>query len=95
MHPDPTVPDGETATLDRARDTGGTRHPPSKTAGAAAGAIIVLLFAVVHDVLISDIWFNVVSMVIAGALCGFCIVWSYSSAVAEYSMRRRFVSSLL
>lgn len=57
----------------------------SKTAGAVVGALTVLAFTVVHDILISDIWFNVAPMVLAGALAGWSIVWGYETAVSSYS----------
>ena len=50
----------------------------------------VLGFAVVHDVFIVDIWSSIRRMVMAGALCGLCIVWSYNKAVADHSTRRWF-----
>ena len=60
------------------------------TLGALVGALTVLGFAVVHDLLIVDIWFSIRPMVIAGAVCGVCIVWSYNKAVADHSTRRWF-----
>jgi hypothetical protein len=45
--------------------------------GAAAGAIAALTFAVVHALWITDIWFSLVPMMIAGAACGASIGWSY------------------
>ncbi len=53
--------------------------------GALTGVVVVFGFTVVHDVFISDIWFNVGPMMFAGALCGFCIVWSYRKGVADHS----------
>lgn len=53
--------------------------------GALSGVVVVLGFTVVHNVFISDIWFNVGPMFFAGALCGLCIVWSYRKGVAEHS----------
>lgn len=46
-------------------------------AGAAAGAASAFLFAAVHHLLISNIWFSVVPMMIAGAICGASLVWTY------------------
>lgn len=46
---------------------------------------MVLAFTVVHDVLISDIWFNAGPMLFAGAVCGLCVTWSYRTAVAEHA----------
>jgi hypothetical protein len=46
--------------------------------GALAGAISAFLFTVIHDIFISNIWFAALIMIIAGALCGLCLGWSYS-----------------
>jgi hypothetical protein len=46
--------------------------------GALAGALSVFAFTIIHDLFISDIWFALVIMLIAGALCGLCIGWSYA-----------------
>lgn len=53
--------------------------------GAFSGVVVVLGFTVIHDVFISDIWFNVGPMVLAGALCGASIAWSYHRGVAQHS----------
>lgn len=45
--------------------------------GAAAGAASALAFTVIHDIFISNIWFAAPMMLLAGALCGLCIGWSY------------------
>lgn len=45
--------------------------------GAAAGALAALTFAAVHALLISDIWYSLVAMLAAGAVCGATIGWSY------------------
>lgn len=62
-----------------------TAAAPPKWLGAASGVVVVLGFTVAHDLLISDIWFNVRRMIFAGALCGFCIVWSYRNGVTQHS----------
>jgi len=49
--------------------------------GAIAGALSALSFAVIHYIFISDIWFSLIMMMIAGALCGMCIGWSYALLV--------------
>lgn len=46
--------------------------------GAIAGAVSVLVFTIIHDILISDIWFSLLPMAVAGALCGLCVGWSYA-----------------
>lgn len=48
----------------------------------------MLLFTLLHDLLISDIWFNLGPMVISGAVCGTVLVWSYRAAVADHTSRR-------
>ena len=58
--------------------------------GAISGGATVLVFTFVHDLWISDIWFNVGPMVLSGALCGIAIVWSYNTAVSSGSMGRWF-----
>ena len=45
--------------------------------GAVAGALSAAVFALVHDLLISDIWFSLPMLLVAGTLCGFCLGWSY------------------
>lgn len=54
--------------------------------GAAAGASAALAFAAVHALWISDIWFSLVPMMVAGAVCGAAIGWSYGR-VFEPSIR--------
>jgi hypothetical protein len=54
--------------------------------GTAGGLISVLAFAVVHQILISDIWFSIVPMGIAGAVCGASIAWSYHAMFRPASM---------
>lgn len=46
-------------------------------AGAVAGIASALVFALVHDLLISDIWSTAPMMSFAGGICGVCLVWSY------------------
>ena len=58
---------------------------PPTWLGALSGVVVVFGFTVVHDVFISDIWFNVGPMLFAGALCGFCIAWSYRKGLADHS----------
>lgn len=67
-------------------EPGGRR--PSLTVGAISGGLTTVGFAVVHDLWISDIWFNLGPMVAAGALCGLVLAWSYRAAVPEHSSRR-------
>lgn len=60
--------------------------PPVST-GAAVGAVVVLAFVVLHNIFIFDIWFNAVPMLVAGALCGLCVVWSYRAGIVGHSTR--------
>lgn len=46
-------------------------------AGAIAGAASVVVFTVVHDLIISDIWWMLGPMVVAGALSGLCLAWTF------------------
>ena len=55
----------------------GRRQARLVAPGAAAGALAALAFAAVHALWITDIWFSLVPMMIAGALCGATIAWSY------------------
>ena len=45
--------------------------------GAFSGALSALVFCVVHQLLISPIWFALVAMLVAGAVSGSSIAWSY------------------
>ena len=45
--------------------------------GALAGAAAAVGFALVHDLLISDIWATLPVMAVAGASCGLCLGWTY------------------
>jgi hypothetical protein len=53
--------------------------------GAVAGAVSAFAFAIIHDVFISDIWFSLLMMIVAGAVCGLCIAWSYGLLVGAPS----------
>jgi hypothetical protein len=55
----------------------GRRRARLVVPGAAAGALAALAFAAVHALWITDIWFTLVPMMIAGAVCGGTIAWSY------------------
>jgi hypothetical protein len=55
--------------------------------GAGAGALSALVFGVIHQLMISSIWFSIVPMLIAGAVCGACIAWSYALSVRDFSVR--------
>lgn len=53
--------------------------------GAIAGTATSFGFAALHHLLISNIWFSVLPMMVAGAICGLCLAWSYGSAFASRS----------
>lgn len=46
-------------------------------AGAIAGIISMVVFAMVHAMTISDIWFALPIMVVAGAMVGAALAWSF------------------
>ena len=45
--------------------------------GIVAGVASAVVFTVVHDLFISDIWAMLIIMTVAGAICGLCIGWTY------------------
>jgi hypothetical protein len=53
--------------------------------GAIAGTATSFGFAALHHLLISNIWFSVLPMMAAGAICGLCLAWSYGSAFTARS----------
>lgn len=46
--------------------------------GALAGAVSALVFTAIHQLLINPIWFALPAMLVAGAICGVCLAWSYT-----------------
>lgn len=54
--------------------------------GAIAGAGSALSFGLIHAIFISNIWFFVVPMLGAGALCGLSLAGSYALTVARPSI---------
>lgn len=57
------------------------------TLGALAGAVSAFVFTIIHQWIISNIWFMLVPMLIAGALCGIGISWSYTLLVPTPTAR--------
>ena len=55
--------------------------------GGIAGALSALIFAVVHGFMISDIWFSLPMLLLAGALCGTCLGTTYSMLCNSPSLR--------
>jgi hypothetical protein len=46
--------------------------------GAVAGAASTVVFAGLHHLIISNIWFSLLPMLLAGAVSGLCIAWTYA-----------------
>ena len=59
----------------------GTARANFVRSGTIAGVVSALIFTIVHQIFISDIWFSVPVMLIAGALCGLSLGWSYGILV--------------
>jgi hypothetical protein len=55
--------------------------------GAIAGAVAAFGFTALHQVVISNIWFSLPIMVIAGAACGLCIGWTYGILKPSHVLR--------
>lgn len=55
--------------------------------GALSGIISTLVFTVIHDIFISNIWFMLGPMLAAGALCGALVSWSYGLLAAAPALR--------
>lgn len=54
--------------------------------GPLAGALSAVSFALIHALFISNIWFSLVPMIVAGSLCGLGISWSYRVVVRRPSL---------
>ena len=54
--------------------------------GAVAGALSALVFTIIHGLMISQIWFMLMPMLVAGAICGLCLSWSYIMLVETPSV---------
>jgi hypothetical protein len=55
--------------------------------GAIAGAFSSLVFMFVHDLLISDIWFSLVTMLASGAVCGAAVAWTYAMLFSRPALK--------
>lgn len=55
-------------------------------AGVIAGTASSLAFTILHGLIISNIWFMLIPMLVAGAMCGFFISWSYEILVDKPSV---------
>jgi hypothetical protein len=71
------------------------QNPRWALSGAIAGVVSAFVFTVIHDIFISDIWFSLVIMLLAGALCGACLGWSYSLLVRWPSFKSWLAYNLL
>ena len=54
--------------------------------GTVAGAISAYSFALIHGALISDIWFSLPILLVAGAICGLCLGLTYGLLFKETSI---------
>ncbi len=52
---------------------------PFILAGIIAGAVSAYCFALIHRALISDIGFSLPALLVAGAICGMCLSWTYGA----------------
>jgi hypothetical protein len=55
--------------------------------GALAGALAAFGFTALHQLLINPIWFALPAMLVAGAICGICLSWSYTLVVSTFAVR--------
>jgi hypothetical protein len=53
--------------------------------GVLAGALAAVSFAWIHALFISDIWYSIEAMMVAGGLCGLAIALSYGALVKRPS----------
>lgn len=63
--------------------------------GAFSGIVSTLIFTIVHDIFISNIWFMLLPMLVAGALCGALLSWSYRLLVVTPSWRSWLIYNLI
>lgn len=50
-------------------------------AGIVAGIVATLVFTIIHGLMISQIWFMIIPMLVAGAICGLFLSLSYELLV--------------
>lgn len=63
--------------------------------GTIAGLVSALIFTIVHQIFISDIWFSIPIMLIAGALCGPSLGWSYGVLVSVPTLKNWLAYNLV
>jgi hypothetical protein len=51
------------------------------------GALSAFVFCVIHQLIISSIWFAIGAMLVAGAVCGTCLAWSYALSIKNHTVR--------
>jgi hypothetical protein len=73
-----------------------SRHPRRRVllSGTLAGTAASIGFAGLHHLLISDIWFSLLPMMLAGAACGLCLAWSYRAVFPTPSPTRWILYNL-
>jgi hypothetical protein len=69
----------------RPNEADGGRTIAFVRSGVLAGLVSVVAFTAIHQVLISDIWFSLVPMLVAGALCGAMVAWTWALLIATPS----------
>ena len=63
--------------------------------GTIAGLVSALIYTIVHQIFISDIWFSILIMLIAGALCGPSLGWSYGVLVSVPTLKNWLAYNLV
>ena len=63
--------------------------------GTIAGLVSALIFTIVHQNFITDIWFSIPIMLIAGALCGPSLGWSYGVLVSVPTLKNWLAYNLV
>jgi hypothetical protein len=63
--------------------------------GSFSGMGSTLIFTIIHDIFISNIWFMLLPMLVAGALCGALLSWSYRLLVANPSRHSWLIYNLI
>jgi len=89
---DPRLKTGDTAYVTRQQ---ADQRPRWAFSGATGGVISAFIFVVIHDIFISDIWSMMAIMLVAGALCGAVLGWSYSLLVKRPSLKSWLAYNLL
>ena len=59
------------------------KRSPFGLAGMGAGAVSAGCFGLIYALLISDIWFSLPILLVAGAICGLCLGWTYGELIRQ------------